>query len=139
MAQLPAKAEMASTNSGDSAKRSISSDEFVTLLVRCERRVRAFVSTLHPHSHDVDEIVQESCLIAWKKFQSFTYSKSTPDEEFVRWLCMISRYELSNFRRKRGHAELVFDDALLDKLVDQGKRMIRPRFDCSQVGCLSEG
>jgi RNA polymerase sigma-70 factor (ECF subfamily) len=110
---------MSVSQAEDSGGNSISADQFVALLVKCERRVRGFITTLHPHFSDVDEILQDTSVVAWKKLSTFRYTKSAPDEEFVRWVCMIARLELNNFRRKRGHTDLVFDDALLDKLSDQ--------------------
>src|SRR6478672_4573945 len=77
-----------------SADCSISEEEFVALTVRYERRVRLFITTLHPERSDVDEIVQDSWLIAWKKINAFRYNGDEPDEEFVRWVCTISRYEV---------------------------------------------
>lgn len=110
---------MDSSCAGETPGKGISADEFVKLLVCCERRVRVFVATLHPHSHDIDEVVQETSLVAWKKFAGFRYTSEGPEDAFVRWLCSIARFELNNLRRKRGHAELAFDDGLLDKLTDQ--------------------
>jgi RNA polymerase sigma-70 factor, ECF subfamily len=110
---------MGSSDAGEPAGLAITADDFVTLLVRCERRVRAFVTTLHPHSHDVDEVVQDTCLVAWKKRDGFRYNGSKPDECFVRWLCSIARFEVNNLRRRRGEAALAFDDELIDKLADQ--------------------
>jgi hypothetical protein len=44
------------------AENSITRERFVALTVRYERRVRLFVSTLHPTPSDVDEILQD----AWR-------------------------------------------------------------------------
>jgi RNA polymerase sigma-70 factor, ECF subfamily len=99
-----------------SSESSISEEEFVALTVRHERRVRLFIATLHPERADVDEIVQDAWLVAWKKIELFRYRGEQPDEEFVRWLCTIARYEVMKYRRK-GVPRLVLDEAVIDKLA----------------------
>jgi RNA polymerase sigma-70 factor, ECF subfamily len=102
---------------GDQASEfSISEEEFVALTVRYERRVRLFIATLHPERSDMDEIVQDAWLVAWKKIDLFRYRCETPDEEFVRWMCSIARYEVMKYRRK-GVPRLVLDEAVIDKLA----------------------
>jgi RNA polymerase sigma-70 factor (ECF subfamily) len=101
---------------GPSADCTISEEEFVALTVRYERRVRLFIATQHPERSDVDEIVQDAWLVAWKKLNTFRYSGEQADEEFVRWLCTIARYEVLKYRRKCP-PRLVLDEQVIDKLA----------------------
>src|SRR5690606_28204662 len=65
----------------------LSQEQFVVLIARLERRVRSFIATLVGGNRDaIDEIIQSSYLVAWRKLSSFTYLDSTPDEELVRWI-----------------------------------------------------
>jgi RNA polymerase sigma-70 factor, ECF subfamily len=100
----------------ESAQSPISEEDFVALTVRYERRVRTFITTLHPKSSDVDEIVQNAWLVAWKKLGTFTFSGKQPDEEFVRWLCTIARYEVMKYRRKNA-PRLLLDEEVMDKIT----------------------
>jgi RNA polymerase sigma-70 factor (ECF subfamily) len=99
-----------------SADCPISEEEFVALTVRYERRVRLFIATQHPERRFVDEIVQDAWLVAWKKLNTFRYTREEPDEEFVRWLCTIARYEVLKYRRK-SPPRLVLDEKIIDKLT----------------------
>jgi RNA polymerase sigma-70 factor, ECF subfamily len=101
---------------GEPAKHAVSKERFVSLTVRYERRVRVFVSSLHPKTSDVDEILQDAWLVAWKKLDSFRYSGDQPDEEFVRWLCTIARYQVSTYRRKNA-TRLLLDEEVIEKLA----------------------
>src|SRR5689334_19375904 len=85
--------ELLLCDAGRPAESSISEEEFVALTVRYERRVRLFIATLHSERRDVDEIVQDAWVVAWKKIKNFHFAGEEPDEEFVRWLCTIARYE----------------------------------------------
>jgi len=100
------------------AGRQINSDEFVALLVRHERRLRAFVATLLGRFEDIDEIVQNAWLVAWRKMDSFSCHSANFDEEFVRWLCAIARFELLAYRRKNGPGMVLFDEDLIENLAD---------------------
>jgi RNA polymerase sigma-70 factor (ECF subfamily) len=108
--------EMPFSGTGEPAQHSISRERFVTLIVRYERRVRVFVSTLHPKPADVDEILQDAWLVAWKKLDTFRYSGDQPDEEFVRWLCTIARYEVLDYRRKNA-TRLQLDERVIEELT----------------------
>lgn len=96
----------------------IGRDEFVTLLMRQDVQLRGFVATVLGRFTEVDEVVQNTSLTAWKKLDSFTYQQPTPDVEFHRWLCTIARYELLSLRRKRGASTIVFNDELISQLAD---------------------
>jgi len=100
----------------NSAESSISEEQFVALTVRYERRVRLFIATLHPERSAIDEIVQDAWLVAWKKVESFHYTGEEPDEEFVRWLCTIARYEVMKYRRKSAQ-RLVLDEQVIESLA----------------------
>src|SRR5215218_6808597 len=91
-AALSRRAESATAFSGppDKSAPTISEESFVALTVRYERRIRTFVATLHPNPSDIDEILQNAWLVAWKKLNTFCYTAAEPDEEFVRWLCTRS-------------------------------------------------
>lgn len=104
------------TNQLRSAQQ-IGREEFVSLLVRHDRRLRCFVATMLVSTHDIEEVVQNTCLVAWRKIDTFTYQGAAADEPFVRWLCTIARYEVLTWRRTRSANCLVFEDSVLDRLA----------------------
>jgi RNA polymerase sigma-70 factor (ECF subfamily) len=56
-------------------------------------------------------------LVAWRKVDSFAYHGATADEEFVRWLCTIARYEVLTWRRSQAASHsIVLEDSLLDRI-----------------------
>lgn len=101
-----------------SDEQRLESREFVALIVRHERRVRAFLMTLLPNQADIDDLVQEVCLLAWEKFDDFRYSTPTPDEPFVSWICTIAKYKVLNHRRKLARQkQIAFDENLIEDLA----------------------
>jgi len=98
--------------------KKLDSEQFVGLLPTVQHRVRGFISAIMPRFDEVDEVLQSTLVIAWKKLGDFTYSDAQPDDEFVRWLCAIARFEALALARKRGDDRLVFTDRVLDQIVE---------------------
>ncbi|MDX1946154.1 MAG: sigma-70 family RNA polymerase sigma factor [Pirellulaceae bacterium] len=91
------------------------SNEFLRLLLRHEPQIRAYVRACLPRAADVDEVMQEVGLVAWRKFSSLDDSANFP-----RWACLIARYEILKHRRKLARDRLVLDEATLELLAAEG-------------------
>ena len=61
-------------------------EQFVRLLVRHDRAIRAWLRVLLPTLNDVDEVMQEVSVVAWRKFDQLD-----DPENFQRWVCVIAR------------------------------------------------
>lgn len=82
-------------------EKALSADQFVLLVARHERRVRSFIASLATCRNDVvDEVLQSTYLVAWQKLGTFAYLEPTPDEELVRWMCTIARFNLLAYLRE---------------------------------------
>ena len=119
----------------DTAKHEI----FLQLFVRHERAMRAYARTLLSSWQDVDEVIQESSLVAWRKFEEFDCSSN-----FAAWLVVIVRYEALKLRRGRQRDRLVFSEELLQLLETEGiedfERLDRQRAALERcLGQLQEG
>ncbi|MGI9455035.1 MAG: sigma-70 family RNA polymerase sigma factor [Aeoliella sp.] len=99
-------------------RKPLTADDFVRLLLEHEPRVRGFVTSLMFGSGDVDDIFQSSCLAAFRKLKTFSYASDSPDEEFVRWVCTIARYEVLQVYRKRRSGRVMFNSELVAELAD---------------------
>ena len=84
------------------------SEDFLRLFMRHELQIRAFIRACLPRASDVDEVMQEDSLVAWKKFASLS-----DHSQFVSWLCLIARYEILKYCRKFARDRLVLDDAMV--------------------------
>lgn len=86
---------------------------FVKLLVEHEPNARAYLRGLLPAWNDVDEVIQEASLVAWRKFDDFVEGTS-----FGGWFLTIARFEALRYRRKMARSPLVFTEdvwVLLEK------------------------
>lgn len=90
-------------------------EAFVSQLSRHEPDIRAFVRTLVPSWTDADEVVQQVALVAWRKFDQFD-----PDTSFIKWACVIARFEALTYRRRMARDRLVFNEELLSQIAEEG-------------------
>ncbi|NNE01399.1 MAG: sigma-70 family RNA polymerase sigma factor [Pirellulaceae bacterium] len=87
---------------------------FVQLLLEHEPQVRSFLRGLLPSWDDVDDVLQEAGLIAWRKFADFEQGTA-----FGGWFLTIARFEALAHRRRIARTPLVFADDLWELLADE--------------------
>ena len=68
-----------------------------------------------PRGQDVEDVMQEVGLVCWRKFDSFQESPSAAD--FIRWACVIARYEVLRHRRRAARDRLVLSEDVLELLA----------------------
>jgi RNA polymerase sigma-70 factor (ECF subfamily) len=85
--------------------------EFVRLFAQHQRRVHAYIGTLLPNRSDADDVMQETSMVLWRKWDDFDRSR-----DFLRWACGIAFYEVLKHRRLRGAEKLYFSDELVRQL-----------------------
>jgi len=106
---------MAAMNQNETTAARDTREDFLRLYRRHELALRAFVRACLPRAADVEEVLQEVSLVAWKKFA--TLEDST---RFARWACLIARYEMLKFRRAKARDRLVLDEDIVDRLAEEG-------------------
>ena len=89
---------------------------FVGLLIEHEPMVRAFLRGLVPTWNDVDEVIQNASLVAWRKFGDFEQGTT-----FGGWFLTIARFEALKHRTKMARSPLVFVEHLWETLADEAE------------------
>jgi RNA polymerase sigma-70 factor (ECF subfamily) len=110
-------------------------EDFLRLFMRHEPELRAFVRACLPRAGDVDEVMQEVSLVAWRKFSALEEVA-----QFPRWACVIARYEILKFRRACARDRLVLDEDILEKLATEGAEelSVRHRQLNALEGCIAK-
>lgn len=93
---------------GESARH----DEFLKLFSRHSRRVYEFISTLVLRPTDADEVFQNTCVVLWKKFDSYD-----PEGSFYAWACKIAYLEMMHLRRTNRRLQ-TFSEEVLELLAE---------------------
>lgn len=87
--------------------------QFVQLMAVHQRRIYAYILTLIANRSDADDILQQTCVVLWSKFDTFDL-----DTNFAAWACRIAYFEVQAFRRQK--TPLVnLDDKLLEMISDR--------------------
>lgn len=90
-------------------------ERFVSLFVAHETRLRGFLRSLLPQWDAIDDVMQETSLVAWRKFERFEQGTN-----FMAWVVSIARFEALRYLRTRRRDRLVFSDEVFDLIADDG-------------------
>jgi RNA polymerase sigma-70 factor (ECF subfamily) len=89
-------------------------EAFVVELSRQEPRIRTYVRPLVRSLDDLDEVMQQTCVVLWRK-----YSEFEPGSDFLAWACTVARFEVLKFRRTRARDRHMFSEELIALLADE--------------------
>lgn len=80
--------------------------------MKSQHHVLGFVQMLLPSVHDAEEVLQETSIVLWNKWDQYD-----PERDFVKWACGIARYEVFRYLRKKKQP-LHLSEALLNQIAD---------------------
>ena len=80
-------------------------DEFVALFTSHELRLRAYAMSLIPNQADAEDVLQQSNLLLWKKFDDFLSGTN-----FMAWAVRVVYHEAQRHRRRQVRDKLKFGD-----------------------------
>jgi RNA polymerase sigma-70 factor, ECF subfamily len=90
------------------------SAEFVSELMRSQRRLYAFIFSLTRNSADAEDVFQETNLVLWQKSGEFQ-----PGTDFVAWSFRVAQYQAMAFRKMRARSREQLDNDLFAMLADE--------------------
>jgi len=94
-------------------------NEFLRLLMASQRRIYAFILTMVPNHGDAEDLFQETVLLMWSKFDSFT-----PGTSFTAWGCTIARYQILSVRKRHATRGILFSQAAAELLHTESDRFL---------------
>ena len=109
---------------------------FAEQLRQNQARLHGYLYSLMRDVHDADDLLQQTILILWNKFDSFDDSRS-----FFAWACGIARGEVSNFLRSRARRRLVFSDDVNLALAEAHEAVIEDDLEDRRIalqGCMQK-
>ncbi|MCC9644368.1 sigma-70 family RNA polymerase sigma factor [Rhodopirellula sp. JC740] len=87
---------------------------FLPLFLRHERELAGIARAYLPDWDAVDEVIQESSLVMWRKIDELQ-----SDDDFVKWAQVIIRFEVLKYRRNHARRRWLLDDELVSQLMDE--------------------
>lgn len=87
-------------------------EAFVELFSLQQRSLYGFIYTLVHNQADAEDLLQQTSLILWRKFESFEIGT-----DFNAWAHRIAHLEVLNFLKRKRRSRVCFSDELLAKLA----------------------
>ena len=95
---------------------------FVAKFAHHEPDLRRFIRSLLPTWADTDEVLQQTAIVIWRKFDQYD-----PETNFMKWACVIARFEALAYRRKMARDRLVFREDVMELMADEGAEEVDTR------------
>jgi len=108
---------------------------FTRLLLQNQSRIGGLIFSLVPNGPDADDVFQETCAVAWRKFGEFA-----PGSNFGAWALRIARFQVMTYYNRRRRAQARLSDETIESLADT---LAQPRWQNSARtealrSCLSQ-
>ncbi len=101
-------------SSNDNPSEASRGGVFLRLYQANERRIRGFILALVPDWSEAQDLMQETTMVMWSKFDEFTVGT-----DFTAWALSIARYQILNYRKKNRNGRVRFDDEVLEAIEDR--------------------
>ena len=125
--------------SSDSTRRfedqNAAQQRFLSLFLRSEREIFRYVAALVPNVGDAEDIVQQTALALWEKFDSYD-----PNQPFTPWACRFALNKTRQWIERRQRWKALLERGLADELA-QRREELRPETETRLKhleGCLNK-
>jgi RNA polymerase sigma-70 factor, ECF subfamily len=115
---------MSPDSMGRSEDRSASQQRFLSLFLRSEREIFRYVAALVPNVTDAEDIVQQTAVALWEKFDAYD-----PAQPFTPWACRFALNKTRQWIERRQRWQALLDGGLADELA-QRREELRPELEC---------
>jgi RNA polymerase sigma-70 factor (ECF subfamily) len=115
---------MSSDSSQRSESKNAGQEQFLSLFLRSEREIFRYVSVLVPNVSDAEDIVQQTAIALWEKFDSYD-----PTMPFTPWACRFALNKARQWIERRQRWQALLQGGLAEELAHR-REELRPEFEC---------
>jgi RNA polymerase sigma-70 factor (ECF subfamily) len=108
---------------------------FLSLFLRSEREVFRYVAVLVPNVVDAEDIVQQTDLALWEKFDAYD-----PNQPFTPWACRFALNKARQWVDRRQRWQALLEGGLAEELARR-REELRPELEArlkGLEGCLNK-
>lgn len=116
-----------------SEDKNAAQQRFLSLFLRSEREIFRYVAVLVPNVADAEDIVQQTALALWEKFDAYD-----PGQPFTPWACRFALNKARQWMERRQRWQVLLEGGLAEELA-QRREELRPEFESKLKhleGCL---
>src|SRR5438093_13667452 len=106
-----------------SEDQSAAQQRFLSLFLRSEREIFRYVAVLVPNVADAEDIVQQTALALWEKFDAYD-----PNQPFTPWACRFALNKARQWIERRQRWQALLDGGLVEALA-QRREELRPALE----------
>ena len=106
---------------------------FLSLFLRSEREIFRYVAALVPNVADAEDIVQQTALALWERFEAYD-----PSQPFTPWACRFALNKARQWIERRQRWQALLEGRLAEELALR-REELRPELDARLKhleGCL---
>lgn len=96
---------------------------FLSLFLRSEREIYRYVAALIPNVKDAEDIVQQTALALWEKFDAYD-----PARPFTPWACRFALNKARQWIERHQRWKALLDHGLAEELA-QRRQELQPEFE----------
>jgi RNA polymerase sigma-70 factor (ECF subfamily) len=96
---------------------------FLSLFLRSEREIFRYVAVLVPNVMDAEDIVQQTAMALWEKFDAYD-----PSQPFTPWACRFALNKARQWIERRQRWQVLLDHGLAEELA-QRRQELQPEFE----------
>lgn len=100
-----------------------SQQRFLSLFLQSEREIYRYVAVLVPHVADAEDIVQQTALALWEKFDAYD-----PSQPFTPWACRFALNKARQWVERRQRWQALLENGLAEELA-QRREALRPELE----------
>jgi len=115
--------------------RNAAQQRFLSLFLRSEREVFRYVAALVPNLADAEDIVQQTALALWEKFDAYD-----PSQPFTPWACRFALNKTRQWIERRQRWQTLLGGGLAEELARR-REELRPELEVRLKhleGCLNK-
>jgi len=86
--------------------------DFLRCYSQSYHRIFGYILTMLPNTEDAEEVLQETSIVLWKKFDTFQ-----PGTDFVRWACAVAKRMTLKYLRERKKNPPLLSEHMLQRIV----------------------
>ena len=114
---------MASDPTRHSEDKNAAQQRFLSLFLRSEREVFRYVAVLVPNAADAEDIVQQTALALWEKFEAYD-----ANQPFTPWACRFALNKAKQWIERRQRWQALLEGGLVEELA-QRREELRPEIE----------
>jgi RNA polymerase sigma-70 factor (ECF subfamily) len=93
-------------------------EQFLSLFLRSEREIFRYVSVLVPNLPDAEDIVQQTAIALWEKFDQYD-----PQLPFTPWACRFALNKTHQWLARRQRWRRLLDEGLAEQLLTRREEL----------------